>query len=85
MNEKHPCEEYTMLIYPKQAKYTMLISEKKDKYTSCENLIHEHFCRGWAYVQSDVFHEFITPDGRWRDFYSMEGKWLKREQVYKAA
>lgn len=50
-----------------------------------ENLIHEHLSKGWAYIQDDDRHHFITPDGRWKDIYTKEGKWVKREQIYQAA
>jgi len=54
-------------------------------YISHENLIHEHFSRGWAYIQLESSHEFITPDGKHKDIYTKSGKWLKREPIYKVA
>jgi len=61
------------------------LDNSKTIYITHEKLIHDHFSRGWAYIQGESTHQFITPDGRWKDIYTKEGKWLRREPLYKAA
>lgn len=58
---------------------------KKTTLINHEDLIHTHFSKGWAYIQGEKSHQFITPDGRWRDIYTKECKWIKREPIYRVA